>query len=66
MSVIGPCYRFATAAMAEEVKVFFAANPLPKHERTIAQKIETIETSVKYLDAVKQSSALEWLQQRVA
>lgn len=44
-----------------ELKAFFEANPLPRNERTIAQKIESIGTSAKYLGAFTASGALGWL-----
>ena len=34
---------------------------MPRNERTIAQKIESIGTSAKYLSAFAASGALAWL-----
>jgi hypothetical protein len=59
--IAGACGGFATEAKAAEVKAFFAANPMPRNERTIAQKIESIGTSAKYLSAFTASGALAWL-----
>ena len=44
-----------------ELKAFFEANPLPRNERTIAQKIESTGTSAEYLGAFTASGALGWL-----
>ena len=60
--IAGACGGFATEAKAAEVKAFFEANPMPRNERTIAQKIESIGTSAKYLSAFAASGALAWLQ----
>ena len=59
--IAGACGGFATEAKAAEVKAFFEANPMPRNERTIAQKIESIGTSAKYLSAFTASGALAWL-----
>ena len=59
--IAGACGGFATEAKAAEVKAFFEANPMPRNERTIAQKIESIGTSAKYLSAFAASGALAWL-----
>jgi hypothetical protein len=59
--IAGACGGFATEAKAAEVKAFFEASPMPRNERTIAQKVESIGTSAKYLSAFTASGALEWL-----
>ena len=59
--IAGACGGFATEAKAAEVKAFFEASPMPRNERTIAQKIESIGTSAKYLSAFTASGALQWL-----
>ena len=63
-AVSGACRSFATAEKAAEVKAFFAAQALPKNERTIAQLTESIETNAKYADAVRASKAKAWLEAR--
>ena len=62
--ISGACRSFATAEKAAEVKAFFAAQTLPKNERTIAQLTESIETNAKYADAVRASKAKAWLEAR--
>ena len=62
--ISGACRSFATAEKAAEVKAFFAAQALPKNERTIAQLTESIETNAKYADAVRASKAKAWLEAR--
>ena len=64
--LVGACRGFATSEKAAEVKAFFEGHPLPRSERKIAQLIEGIEINAKYLDALKASSALEWLKKHNA
>jgi hypothetical protein len=59
--IVGACRGFATADKAAEVRAFFAAHPLPRNERKIAQVVEGIEISARYLGALEASDALAWL-----
>lgn len=64
-SVIGSSARgFATEAHAADVRVFFAAHPMPRNERKIAQLLEAISTNAKYLTAIQASGAAKWLKSR--
>ena len=59
--ITGACRGFATFEKAAEVRAFFESHPMARNERKIAQVLEGIETNAKYLEAIKASAALSWL-----
>lgn len=59
--IAGACSSFGTYEMADNIEYFFKENALPRNERKIAQTIEGIRTTAKYLDFIVNSNALQWL-----
>ena len=55
--------RFTTAARAEEVEAFFAANPAPSAARTLQQSLERIRLNERWL-ARNAAPIAEWLAAR--
>jgi hypothetical protein len=62
----GACSGFASKEKLEEVSSFFASHEadFSKNQRTIKQTLEAMKTNTAYLDLIKASDALAWLQER--
>jgi hypothetical protein len=54
--IINCTSRFCTAARADEIEAFFAANPLPSSTRRISQTIEVMRTNAAMLARIQKSS----------
>ncbi|KAJ1461785.1 peptidase family M1-domain-containing protein [Pelagophyceae sp. CCMP2097] len=61
-AIVGACSGFSSKEKANEITAFFSANQLPRCDRKIAQTVEAIETSAKYLDKLD-SRVLAFLQE---
>ena len=54
--IINCTSRFCTAARADEIEAFFAANPLPSSTRRISQTVEVMRTNAAMLARIQKSS----------